>query len=524
MKYVKTLMILNKNSTQRVYNHTPRLHPLQIQMRIPKEWIGRTIQICFSEDCEFPEFISEFGKTFSFHVGKNMFIECHFSNYVVRMTIPELVKFAGMSKGIPQQHNYTLYCLNSLGEEFDNHWYNNTKGLQTILASLVICNLVLLYNTTTWIWYQPNETIPDYGQFPILVVTPKMSSIVSKEIFDGIERNLAVTTKVMHLERRDLNQDIKEVTKRFGKWSLFQDIFIPESKKEFNEFFEEPLPNQKDFEDEDFKLKWFDKCMDLIRKKHPNRVTPMFERKLKFEYEMNWMWIHQNRPNIFIEDENLCQFLLETSCKVDIDKISIEKTGFMHSFSLPSEYKFEGITIPPFLVRCVSVGEASIRITVMFRTGFFMCLTDDSTITESDLVENYSKYSWKTHMGLSQQTDDYVKFIISAAKKLTIMTLLYRQSHPEKLVDGYPTIHSSEVVTKVVKTLSLHDKYVVPKSDKNGGNSVNQKEISPHWRRAHFATLRDEGYRRNPDGSFRVILRRGSNVNADKIKAKTLIN
>lgn len=539
--FVNLLLFVTRHQTFGLHNRRPKYND-----KIPSELIDKFIQIEM-EDIEYPKNIQEFGDPFVFKFHGDLKVTMLFqTGDEINMTFNEMFEMAKLFDHIPSEHNYTLYCINAIQEEFENPAFNTSFYIRVIIASRILCNLMETFTDTKYLTkqvkypHQINNNLKTGVRIPenlrcLVLDTQNWDYILRSGYptsFERISLNLDTKTRkiVQTIEPVAVVESVAEPEQifsnnQYGKWSLFQDIFVPGTKKEYLELFEgEQLPRSEHFESKEFRERWFEKCLSLIDSKHPGRVTDKFRKKARLEFDLNWEWVSRNRPNTFIENSNLCEFLMESSCNVRVESILVETEGFVYSFSIPNDYKFKGIDIPPFLVKCEKdETQTKIQMTILFRSGFFMGISDISTVSYDELVESYSNYTWRSYMGISKMSGDYVKFIIAAAKKLTIMTLLYKQAHPEKFVDGYPYIHTSEIAEKPreskPKVLSLDKRYLEKKKKTEDGV---EPRISPHWRRAHFATLRHEKFQRNLDGSVKVILRRGSDVNFDRLKPKTL--
>jgi len=238
--------------------------------------------------------------------------------------------------------------------------------------------------------------------------------------------------------------------------------------------------------------------------------------------DLEYRWWAARRPVYFVEDPDLVRKVYDLGLDVRIEELVPPEPVI--SFSFPTGIVLEGRRLEPCLFGCVRhtsepdprthplsmfyrLGpvNAHTRVSVLLRAkgpgregrqdltsvttdrDFQILLNDGAPVGPSDLVSPYVT-----------PLEDENRRRVALHMRLCVGFCLYMRVFPEAVREGWPEgarnremRHWQNAGIRVRRTL-----VTVPRL---------RGEVSPHRRRGHFRHLRDERFKRNPDGSIRVI-------------------
>lgn len=260
------------------------------------------------------------------------------------------------------------------------------------------------------------------------------------------------------------------------------------------------------------------------------------------------MWFRAGRPTIIVEDIELAQMVFQANFDVDASTVTPPNNALVQ-FAFRKPFHIGGYPVAGLLYGRLNIAE---RFSNVERIG--KLIGQNFVLAPGGMVEGwvciFSHGKDQPHLRafltpdmIQEVLDDPAWFLdhyqgdarmgitedgAIHLSKLWAMTLddAKRQATMLRLSCGLcaymKAFPQSVVVSKDKKTLKLLDvdKFKMSKQ-KIFCLSLQSEHKTPHgsptahWRRWHFRTLRDARYKRNSDGSFRVVFVRDSVVNPE---------
>lgn len=270
-------------------------------------------------------------------------------------------------------------------------------------------------------------------------------------------------------------------------WKVYRPTFDPTSK-ERRELDIEPFDIDDDF------------VRNLINNVSKEFVTnPQLRGELGVaNVFIEGSWYFQGKPVIFLESADLVRGLWETNYKIDFDSICLPMNVL--SFSFPDDVEIEGMKLPPVIFHKMPTLDGGIRVSSVVRERF--SYGQVTTICNQEHLERVMKYE---DLAEIPRTDFEVQFNEKDSKlhavlfRLCIGICSYISAFPGCLRKGLPeaiNYRDSRILLAELNrvspvTLGLHERF--------------RQSPSAHFRAGHFRTLRDDKYKRNPDGTYRTV-------------------
>jgi hypothetical protein len=204
------------------------------------------------------------------------------------------------------------------------------------------------------------------------------------------------------------------------------------------------------------------------------------------------IWFTSGKPVVFLENSSLVQGLYDTSYRIDFDSFNLPINPV--SFSFPENCIIDGFKLPPILLH-----QSDGLIISSVREDFGSCRTvvfnDQPTLDKALRSHESVKYQGEYAIAFTEEESK----IHSILLKVCLGSVAYMLAFPDCIRKGLPSgmkdrdarIISNTVNKKNTSTLVLHKRFA--------------SSTSAHFRTGHFRTLRDERFKRNPDGSCRIV-------------------
>jgi len=234
------------------------------------------------------------------------------------------------------------------------------------------------------------------------------------------------------------------------------------------------------------------KTYDLMKKEHGwwQRINQIF---------LEYGWIRRGRLSIFVPKE-IIQWLF--TCSFNIDDCLIDYTP-LFVLNFESGSIIEGRELRSCLCgqyQADAYGRVFGKEELLTKPFHVVCETDKRCnfykVHESILREDNKRVLVQENWAVSDRIEAEVTNQFTLYVKAVYYLTNYIKAFPDALVPGAPLgmkFKDSENFERV--RLIAHPSVI----------EHDRGSMTPHLRRGHFATLRDDRYKRNEDGSYRVI-------------------
>lgn len=215
-------------------------------------------------------------------------------------------------------------------------------------------------------------------------------------------------------------------------------------------------------------------------------------------------WLVSGKPTLFVESAELVQQIYACGVKLDYEGICLP--GDVLAISFPEDTVVEGFPLPPCLFHKAFVpaqlsvsGTDHVRYGITIRSGFGIHEVSGVRCQEhlDQVLKGNCEPSW-TGWG-ETVLDSEERRRMAVLFRLVLGLSAYLSAFPETIRAGFPTAIKARDLKALKRTLSEAPPSVLTQHSKF------RNTPSAHFRTWFFRTLRDERYRRNPDGSFRTV-------------------
>lgn len=309
-------------------------------------------------------------------------------------------------------------------------------------------------------------------------------------------------------------------------WDLYRLTMIPSSKELKNLVISNPERgdtisaflntfdrNKKPTEGTwDFFLKYFQSHYDGTPIDNEARICALY-----VEYE----WWRKGCSTVFINSPEIVNLVYNARYDVDIDNLDVPNG--VTSFSFPDGIEIEGILLRPILLSIQNINDSLANkrfslwdkdeddfksVSVVHRQGF--ALPGISSVgTQKNLV--------KSLRGDFGDQDHHTSTFYKVMTKVAVGLSIYMKAFPNALRDGFPI----DMKDRDIRISTTNSPFILTLDKSIQTSSGTHSSPVMHWRKGHFKTLRHERFRRNPDGSYKIIYVHDAIVNG-RIDPKTL--
>lgn len=221
------------------------------------------------------------------------------------------------------------------------------------------------------------------------------------------------------------------------------------------------------------------------------------------------LWATQGYPTLFLESEDLANLLYECEIPDLLEDVTLPISSFpMVAIAVRNNTIIEDTQLKPFLMGRFpdDVTESELESVFDSSKDNFMVLSREG-LWGSDHVFSRTQQSYEENVrSIGRDKEKIGISQIDIQFKIALSIGLYASSFPELIKDGAPMERS---ISKQQKKESRSMKKM---ATLNLDPRVANSPVSPHYRRGHYRILHDERYKRNSDGSKRIVFVSGSQV------------
>lgn len=299
-----------------------------------------------------------------------------------------------------------------------------------------------------------------------------------------------------------------------GTWSTYRFTFDPTSKER-----REGIPDPGPINDAYIRNRILPALYTLIQNRQSSPETALGQRLGIWGFLSEVGWYRKGKPVLFLESQELINLIYSATYDIDFEHVCLP--GDILGFSFPEGARLDGVTLEPCILHRVrevggdtheSIGIKDIleqqnvldlkkdgtRISCTLREGF-MSHRVGVMINQEHLDAALNPHPDPNNPDFPSEFSDYEAKQFSVILRLVLGTCAYISAFPECLVSGFPKTMQSRnarILTKDLTrtkpvTLKLHPRLV--------------GSPGAHSRVGHFRTLRDDKFKRNPDGTYRVV-------------------
>ena len=213
----------------------------------------------------------------------------------------------------------------------------------------------------------------------------------------------------------------------------------------------------------------------------------------------SWL-LHKKSPCLFIENMELLRFLYESTYTEDTLQIAIEQNEF-NWFCFPSR-SLLGLNLRPCVFGKIH-GKCICRIYLSNHNTYESLVNLESAASQFVLSKNNNTCDFD---------DMNTRAAVRLHLRLCLAAVVYSLCFPDYIRDGLPylvkapDIRSPRILTAAPEILE----------------GATRTSVSMHIRAGHFRCLRDERYKRNEDGTPKIVFVRQTVV-AGKLTPKTAV-
>lgn len=240
------------------------------------------------------------------------------------------------------------------------------------------------------------------------------------------------------------------------------------------------------------------------------------ESHLALGYFLEHEWEHRDRPTVFIS-RALVDWLV--SCRYSVFPESVRpKFGFPVAFAIECGMSVTGISVCPIIVDVCRHGDQRYVGAVMrYRGGRNL----QSTFAPMDMLLDAKKREQlavdahaasHNHMAFGQADNGTIiqRREIFGSMAVAAMVSIYANAFPHAVRVGPPR-HDRLAPRNSYRVQAVREIQIADRC------------VSPHWRSGHFRELRDERFKRNDDGTAKIVFVRDAIVNPTNQPLHTVI-
>lgn len=257
-----------------------------------------------------------------------------------------------------------------------------------------------------------------------------------------------------------------------------------------------------------------------------------------------WEMERAGNPTVFLENQHLINMLHHSRIDIPSDNIVIPGPAHSSYFSFPSTAFVEGVNIIPCYCACTSPTQVNSVIDNVLNAAeipgphpflhasnslcFILAFRMRSEIwhfpfSEEELDECLQSHSVRlSHLPTKGKmpTDDVLR-MASILLRLCVGTCYYVQAYPHSCRSGFPSeIENSKSLLKAkrrclrIGVYSRKEQRVLTNKECQQRYEQTGSGKKMHLRRSHFRRLEHPRYRRNPNGTARIVHVEHSIINA----------
>ena len=295
-------------------------------------------------------------------------------------------------------------------------------------------------------------------------------------------------------------------------WSTYRFTFDPTSKER-----KAGIPDPGPIDDAYIRNKMLPALYALIRNRQESPESALGQRLGIWGFISEIGWYRKGKPVLFLESQELIDLIYSATYDIDFEHVCLP--GDIMSFSFPEGSRLEGVTLEPCILHRVreegNNNHESLSIKDIIEQQDVIVLNPSSTRISCTFREGFMNHragvmTCQAHLDAAlnpkpenpnfpSEFSDYEARQFSVTLRLVLGTCAYISAFPECLTPGFPKnmqsrnerLLSKELTRTKPVTLKMHHRFT--------------GSPSAHPRVAHFRTLKDDRYKRNPDNTYKVI-------------------
>ncbi len=265
----------------------------------------------------------------------------------------------------------------------------------------------------------------------------------------------------------------------------------------------------------------------------PSKEIMSFKRSehecIRNAFVLDAIYLAHGSPTIYVKDIDLVGMLLDAKFDADDESLFVRDL-FVFSLAVPFiGNKGKGLRVAPMAVFTGTKAPQQVDISPYTANGFPFVGSNEKENGKKGVIFFTSGEAYGLH-GLSVtvpfgsaatlldlrnldalpgEAEAYperpaANELHSRSARFLFAVMIYLQAYPDRLVEGYPTDSKKKEVAYHLKPKPFSVSFPEAKHFTRR-TAAQTGPRATHFRRMHFRTLRDERYKRNPDGSPKVI-------------------
>lgn len=213
-------------------------------------------------------------------------------------------------------------------------------------------------------------------------------------------------------------------------------------------------------------------------------------------------WLAAGRPVIFAESSELVEKLWNCNYALDFDGICLP--GEVLSFSFPDDAEIEGFKLPPCIFHRTDIsaehspsGKEYTNYSIIVRGEYGQY--EVASIAKQEHLDKVLKGELTPNLGVGEENlNDKEARRMAILCRIIIALSAYISAFPEAMRPGFPTM--KERLLKPLQSVLVRACPIVLTQVQKF-----REVLVGGFRSAHFKTLRDPRFKRNPDGSYKSL-------------------